>query len=242
MERPSTQVDDATGPPTTRGGVASRLRSDDHRAHLFGLLLIATTTNFFVQGMVPPSDPQQVAVSALVGLSLLLAVSAAGSPDWAIRTVLVAATAGITVSVVQAVTGDVGDGVVHAMNAALLLIAPPAVAIGVIREIRTSEQVRVPAVMGVLALYLLIGMLFGFVYAAVDRLGGDPFFAAGQEMTTSTAVYFSFTTLTTVGYGDFTARSSVGHTLAVFEALVGQVYLVTVVAAIVGNLRRPPRR
>ena len=54
----------------------------------------------------------------------------------------------------------------------------------------------------------------------------------------SQCLYFSFTTLTTVGYGDLTARTDLGHTLAVFEALIGQIYLVTVVSLIVSNLGR----
>jgi len=55
-------------------------------------------------------------------------------------------------------------------------------------------------------------------------------------------LYFSLTTLATVGYGDFVARSDLGHTLAVSEALIGQIYLVTVVSLIVSNLRPPPPR
>jgi hypothetical protein len=58
----------------------------------------------------------------------------------------------------------------------------------------------------------------------------------------SHCLYFSFTTLATVGYGDFVARTNVGHTLAVSEALLGQIYLVTVVSLIVSNLGRPARR
>ena len=85
---------------------------------------------------------------------------------------------------------------------------------------------------------MLIGLLFAFVFGAVDRLGGDPFFAEGTPATMARCLYFSFTTLTTVGYGDLTARSDLGHTLCVFEALTGQIYLVTVVSLIVGNLRR----
>lgn len=205
----------------------------------FELLLLATLASFVVQGMVPPSDPQQVVVTALAGLSLLLAVRAARFPRWSIATVVVLASAALGLSVVHVVTGGIGDGTTRVMNAALILVAPPAVAIGVLREVRSSGQVRMPAVMGVLALYLLLGMLFGFVYGAIDRLGGAPFFAGGEDATGARALYFSFTTLTTVGYGDLTARTDVGHTLAAFEALLGQVYLVTVVAAIVGNLRRP---
>jgi hypothetical protein len=94
--------------------------------------------------------------------------------------------------------------------------------------------------MGVLALYLLLGMLFALSYGAIDRLGGDPVFAGGEDATASRCLYFSFTTLTTVGYGDIVTRSDLGHTLAVFEALLGQIYLVTVVSVLVSNLRRRP--
>jgi hypothetical protein len=57
----------------------------------------------------------------------------------------------------------------------------------------------------------------------------------------SHCLYFSFTTLATVGYGDFVARTDLGHTLAISEALIGQIYLVTVVSLIISNLRRPRR-
>jgi hypothetical protein len=67
-------------------------------------------------------------------------------------------------------------------------------------------------------------------------------FAGGQPATVSNCLYFSFTTLTTVGYGDLATRSSLGHTLSVFEALLGQIYLVTVVSLIVSNLGAPGRR
>jgi len=67
------------------------------------------------------------------------------------------------------------------------------------------------------------------------------FFANGNSATTSHCLYFSFTTLTTVGYGDFVARTDTGHTLAIFEALIGQIYLVTIVSLIVSNLGRSRR-
>jgi hypothetical protein len=80
-------------------------------------------------------------------------------------------------------------------------------------------------------------MAFAFTYGAIDRLGGHPFFTGDQTATTSHCLYFSFATLTTMGFGDFVARADLGHTLAVLEALIGQIYLVTVVSLIVSNLR-----
>jgi hypothetical protein len=127
------------------------------------------------------------------------------------------------------------------MNALLFALGPPALAVAVVRDFRAKGEVRVEAVVGVLTLYMLIGMAFGFLYGAIDRLGGDPVLGTGGEATVSHCLYFSFTTLATVGYGDFVARSDLGHTVAVLEALLGQIYLVTVVSVVVSNLRRPAR-
>ena len=109
---------------------------------------------------------------------------------------------------------------------------------GVVRSLRTRQAVTLEAVFGVLSVYLLLGMFFAFTYGSIDRLGEGSFFAGGQAATVSHCIYYSFTTLTTVGYGDLTASSNLGHTLSVFEALLGQIYLVTIVALIVANLGR----
>ena len=68
--------------------------------------------------------------------------------------------------------------------------------------------------------------------------GQDPLLRRAHGVTIGDRVYFSFSTLTTTGYGDFTAATSLGHALAVVETLVGQLYLVTVIAILVGNLAR----
>lgn len=222
-------------PPTAARG----RRIQQHR---YGLLLLSTIMSLAVQGMVPPSDLQRVAVTALATAGVLLALRAA---DFAPRLATPAVAAALVVlglSIVRAVLGGIGEGAARAMNAGLVAMGPPAVAIGVMHDLRATGRVRVQAVMGALSLYVLVGMLFAFTYGAVDELGGDPFFADGEQATASRCLYFSFTTLTTVGYGDLIARTDAGHTLAVFEALLGQIYLVTVVSLIVSNLGRPARR
>lgn len=208
----------------------------------YGLLLLATVISFAVQGTLAPGPVQQVAVTALAGSTLLLAFRVAGLSARLVAVATAFSLAALVLSLVRAVTGDVGDGAVRAVNAAVVALGPPAVAVGVVHDVRSSRRVRLEAVLGVLSLYMLLGMAFGFVYGAIDRLGGDPFFAGGEAATVSHCLYFSFTTLATVGYGDFVARSDLGHTLAVSEALIGQIYLVTVVSLIVSNLGRPARR
>jgi Ion channel len=208
----------------------------------WGVLLVSALALLGVQGIAPPGAVQRIVVAALAGAAVLLALRAADVNRRLLQAVAVVAAAVLAVSCVRAATGGIGDGAAGLANAALIALGPPAVALGVVRELRSTGEVRLQAVMGVLSLYLLIGMLFSFVYAAIDRLGGDPFFASGVEATPARCLYFSFTTLTTVGYGDLVARSDLGHTLAVFEALLGQIYLVTVVSLIVSNLGHPARR
>ena len=204
----------------------------------YGLLLVSVIASVFVQGALPASNAQEIVMSILLGANLLLAFGVAGVRRRRMRLAVAVATVGVAVNVIQAFADVVGDGEVRALNAVVVLFAPPAVALGIIRSLRASREVRIDAVTGVLSLYMLIGMLFAFVYGAVDHLGGDPFFADGDPATVARCVYFSFITLATVGYGDVVARSDLGHTLSVFEALLGQIYLVTVVSLIVSNLGR----
>jgi hypothetical protein len=212
------------------------------RTGRYGLLLLACVLSVAVQGTIDPGAVQQVIVTGLAGACLLLAFRAANLAPRLIQIATALALAALAVAVVRATAGGVGDGAARLMNAALVALGPPAVAVGVVRDLRATRQVRLEAVFGVLSLYMLIGIAFGFVYGAIDKLGDDPFFAGGQAATVSHCLYFSFTTLATVGYGDFVARTDVGHTLAVSEALIGQIYLVTVVSLIVSNLGRPTRR
>ena len=209
--------------------------------HRYGLLLITLFLSLGVQGIAPHGRLQQLVVTALAGAGAALAIRAAGLPRRVVNIAAALALLVLALSIVRATIGGVGQGAALLMNAALVALGPPAVALGIVRDLRATGQVRLDSVMGVLCLYLLLGMFFAFIYAAIDELGGDPFFAGGQTATASHCLYFSFATLTTVGFGDFVARTDLGHTLAVLEALLGQIYLVTVVSLIVTNLGRPAR-
>jgi Ion channel len=214
----------------------------ERRVGRYGLLFLATVASVAVQGIAEPSGFQSVVVTALAGGTLVFAFHAGGLAPRFTRVVMALAAAAVVVAIVRATAGGIGEGVARAVNAALVALGPPALAIGLVRELRATQEVRLEAVSGVLCLYVLVGMAFGFIYGAIDNLGGDPFFASGASASVSHCLYFSLTTLATVGYGDFVARSNLGHTLSVSEALIGQIYLVTVVSLIVSNLRRPARR
>ncbi len=108
------------------------------------------------------------------------------------------------------------------------------------RQARRAQRITVRTMFGVLCVYLLIGSTFAYAYGIINALEDGGFFAELQGGTQSEFLYFSFSTLTTTGFGDLTAAEDLGRSLAITEALFGQIYLVTLVALIVGNLGRAP--
>jgi hypothetical protein len=122
-------------------------------------------------------------------------------------------------------------------KALLLLMA----VIMVLRRVLAKPEVTVQSIYGALSAYMIVGLMFASGYAAIERLSTSDFFAGRQPANTQTFQYFSFTTLTTLGYGDFTAAESGGRSIAVLEALTGQVFMATLVARLVSAYRGPAR-
>lgn len=209
------------------------------RRERYGLLLAAILAAFTLQGIATPARWEQVLVTALLGGTLLLALWAAEARPGVVRLALIISILLVVASIVEAANGKVDTQASRLANVLLLCLAPPAVVLGIVRSLRARGHVSVEAVFGVLCLYILIGMLFAGIYGSIDRVNHD-FFANGASASVAHCLYFSFITLTTVGYGDYTAAGNLGHTLSAAEALIGQIYLVTVVSVIVGNLRRRP--
>jgi Ion channel len=122
-------------------------------------------------------------------------------------------------------------------KALLLLMA----VIMVVRRVLAKSEVTIQSIYGALSAYLITGLMFASVYAGMQHLGTSDFFADNQPADTQTFQYFSFTTLTTLGYGDFTAAESGARSIAVLEALTGQIFLATLVARLVAAYRTPER-
>jgi Ion channel len=205
------------------------------RRKRFGLLLLAIAAAFAVQGIATPGRWEQLIVAVLLAITLLLALWVAEAKPRVFRPVSAIAALLVLASLIGALVGAEGGVVTRVANLLLLALTPPAIVVGIQRSLRARNRVTIEAVFGVLCLYLLVGMFFAFLYATIGRINGG-FFDQNAPATAANCLYFSFTTLTTTGYGDLTAASNLGHTLSVSEALVGQIYLVTVVSVIVGNL------
>jgi hypothetical protein len=110
----------------------------------------------------------------------------------------------------------------------LAVVAPMAV----IRRLVQHRVVTRGTLLGAISGYLLLPIAFFYLFIASANWMREPFF--GTPQPTTTYMYFSLTTVTTTGYGDYTAQTEFGRLLAMAEALSGQIYLVTFVAMLVG--------
>jgi hypothetical protein len=204
----------------------------------YGLLLALIVSAAAIEGIAEPGPWEYMLVTALLGATLVLALEVAHARSWVVRGAAVLVAALFAATLIKSLVGSLDVRAFRIANAVVVSLAPPAIILGVVRRLRATRAVTVDAVIGVICVYVLLGMFYAFLFGALDHAGRGPFFTAGATATVPHCIYYSFTTLFTVGYGDFTAASNLGRTLSMSEALLGQIYLVTVVSLIVGNLGR----
>jgi hypothetical protein len=126
--------------------------------------------------------------------------------------------------------------------ASLVQVALLTVAMGaVLRRVLTSAEVGFRTILGAISVYTVLGILFTFIYGTVDRIQGGPFFEGIAHPQGNDFIFFSYTTLTTTGYGNLVPGGQPGRMISGLEMMLGQVFLVTLVAGLV-SLWRPGER
>jgi hypothetical protein len=127
-----------------------------------------------------------------------------------------------------------GGSVVLWVSCLLYLAAPVAIT----RHLLRRQNVDAETMLGAIAAYLMAGMFFAFLYHAVGVDQTRPsFFGSEGPGTVSQDLFFSFTTLTTTGYGNLVPSGNPGQTFAVLEMVIGQLLLVVAVAKVVSAWR-----
>jgi hypothetical protein len=214
----------------TRLQVAARI------GDAYGLVLILTLTTFLVTMTLPEEGwGGRVAAVAAAVVTSLVAFKSSDVSAARMRLAVVAAAAAVTAVLISAAaSSDAWIGVAFVIASLLLAVSAGTI----LRRILGSIRVDFRTILGAISVYALLGLLFGFLYLATERWGTSPFFTGVTHPHSSDFLFFSYTTLTTTGYGNLIPAGKVGQSLAVFEMLFGQVFLVTLVAGLV-SLWRP---
>jgi hypothetical protein len=217
-----------------RGHWASRRAS-----HSFGYVLLAIGVTFLFAATAPDGAWSTSTLVLLESGTVVVALWTSGlarAGSW-LNVAFIGLAAGLaTANLIW--SGHALTGVLGILSALLAFGIAGVIAGSVVIQ----GEVNAQSVTGAICVYLLLGIIFMFIYGVSAALGDNPFFAQGTDGTRSLRLYFSYVTLATLGYGDYTPKSDFGHTLAIVEALIGQLYLVTVVALLVARLSPHRRR
>jgi voltage-gated potassium channel Kch len=205
--------------PAVSGGVAIRER--------YGLVLALILVGYLLSAV--ETSRLVLAINSIIWVSLLLTTLwSPGIPE-RLRRIGLIATILVLVSTLS--LGLLPSEVAQGWSFLILGVAQLAAMLAILNRVTRHRVVTLQTVMGGVAAYALIAFVMAAVFHGADLLTSEPFL--NGVVSNGDYTYFSFITLTTVGYGDITAASAIAKRLAVVEAFVGQVFIITLVARLV---------
>lgn len=214
----------------------------------YGLLLILLLVDYLILSMVNSIRWGGLIRTVPVALTVLVALHTSGARRMIVTATQVVMLASFVFGVVQSITGSTSTGAICRLMVAVLLMISP---VAILRRILEHRRVTMETIFAAVDVYIIIGLIFALLFVGLAGLFGPPGFPrflaqTGSHPPASDYVYLSFVTLTTVGFGDITPYSNLARSVVVLEALVGQIFLVTLVARLVSMYNseneRPLRR
>jgi Ion channel len=207
----------------------------------YGLLLLLILISMLSLAALSDGSWQRAVSAATLAVTLLFALRTSRASH---RVMLVAYIV-LPVVVVGAVFATTADSTTaHVIQSSLILVLLLAVMGAVLLRMGTHATISWHTVLAGICLYLLVGLAFGSLFSLLGAIDDGVLFTGNQPATTLNTTYYSFTTLSTVGYGDLSTINGFPKMLSVTEAVLGQIYLVVAVGLLIGNLgrHREPRR
>jgi voltage-gated potassium channel Kch len=210
------------------------LRRAESFTDAFGLVFGLVVVTYVLTSLLGNSGWSSVLV--MLGVSTTSVVALGSShvkPHW-VHLAIYLGMLGMVLAVIAAASGNDDWLDVGALVQVVLLTAAMA---AVLVRVVTSAEVSARTILGAISVYTVLGLLFAFVYEAIGRIQSSPFFESHPHLHHSDYIFFSYTTLTTTGYGDLVPGGQPGRMLAGLEMLLGQIFLVTLVAGLVAVWR-----
>lgn len=201
----------------------------------FGLVLILVLITYVLASLLENKGWTAVLLTVATSATSVVALTSSHAKARLVRTALALSALTIALAAVGAASGN------HDwLNLATLIqVSLLALAMGaVLRRVVMAPEVGSRTILGALSVYAVLGILFTFLYGVIDRVQGGPFFEGHAHPASSDFLFFSYTTLTTTGYGNLVPGGQPGRLISGLEMMVGQIFLVTLVAGLV-SLWRP---
>jgi hypothetical protein len=234
-----------TGSPASAGDDRWQQRALRVR-DAFGLVLLLVLVTYVLASLVSNRDWGAVLLTLSTSATSIVALTSSHAQPRVVRgAAAVAALAILLATVSAAFGGHLWLNLASLLEICLLIVAMAAV----LQRVLTSGTVSSRTILGAISVYTALGILFTWAYGTIDRLEGGGFFGESVQTQAGDFLFFSYTTLTTTGYGKMVPAGQVGRMLSGLEMMIGQVFLVTLVAGLVslwrpgeGLLRRRDRR
>lgn len=223
------------------GGVRIRPLDNLRPLDSYGVVLLLILLDYVAVSALSDGEWGRIIIVVLLGATLLFALhTSQARVIWQLLAIVYLLASTLLTVISVAAPGAIDLSQQTSIAGGLLLIITP---FAILRRISTHRVVTTETVLGAVCVYLLLGFSFTFIYSAIGFLSAAPFFVGQPHATPNEYLFFSYTTLTTVGYGNLVPAGNLGQTFAMLEALVGQIYLVIVVARLVSlwGQARPAR-
>jgi hypothetical protein len=200
----------------------------------FGLVLILVLITYVLASLLGTRGWDAVALAATASATSVVALISSYAHPRGVWAAMALSVLAVGCAVIAAASGqqtwlNIGSVVEICLLAVAML--------AVLRRVVTSAEIGFRTILGAISVYTVLGILFTWVYATVDRLQAGAFFE-GVDQGSGDFIFFSYTTLTTTGYGNLVPAAQPGRMIAGLEMMLGQIFLVTLVAGLV-SLWRP---
>ena len=201
----------------------------------FSYLLIALLLFIFGVPVASNLDLISLQMSRVLGASSLLAVGV-----WSLRGAgrlysagMLVAITGIVLSILSVVRES---DMLHVITLLAMFVFLLLATINAFRQIAVGNDISLNRIVGAVCVYLLLGVMWSIAYTVLEYMQPNSFKGLTELVSPAWSldwIYFSFVTITTLGYGDITPITQTARSLAVAEAIVGQFYIAVLVAGLV---------
>jgi hypothetical protein len=201
----------------------------------FGLVFVLVIATYVLTSLLGNHGWSAVILTVATSATSVIALTSSHVHARVVRAALLLSALTIALAAIAAASGDrIWLNVASVIQVTLLAVAM----LAVLRRVVTSAEVGSRTILGALSVYTVLGILFTFAYGTIDRIQAGSFFEGVAHPGGSDFIFFSYTTLTTTGYGNLVPGGQPGRMIAGLEMMIGQIFLVTLVAGLV-SLWRP---